>query len=38
MIWRNYSNNVLIVVINNVKLLSEKCTNILLGFPNVASK
>jgi hypothetical protein len=36
MIWRNYSSRVLIVLINNVNLLSEKVTNDLLGFPNVA--
>ena len=38
MIWRNHSNEVLIVLINNVNILSEKATNDLLGFPHVASK
>ena len=36
MIWPNYSSRILIVLINNVNLLSEKATNVLLGFPNVA--
>ncbi len=37
MIWRNHSNGVLIDVrINIVNILSEKATNYLLGFPNVA--
>jgi len=35
MIWRNHSNGVLIVLINNVNILFEKATNDLLGFPNV---
>ena len=38
MIWRNYSNKVLIVLINNANLLSKKATDGLLGFPNVASQ
>ena len=38
MIWRNNSNGVLNVLINNVNILSEKATNDLLGFPNVASR
>jgi hypothetical protein len=38
MIWRNHSNGVLIVLINNVNLLSNKATNVLLGFLNVASQ
>ena len=38
MIWRNHSNGVLNVLINNVNILSEKATNDLLGFPNVASQ
>jgi hypothetical protein len=38
MIWRNHLYIVLSVLINNVKLLSEKATNDLLGFPNVASQ
>ena len=38
MIWRNHLYVVLSVLINNVKLLSEKATNDLLGFPNVASQ
>ena len=37
MIWRNNSNGGLNVHINNVNTLSEKSTNDLLGFPNVAS-
>ena len=36
MIWRNYPDRALIVLINNVNLLSEKAKNDLLGFPNVA--
>ena len=39
MIWRNDSNNgFLNVLINNVNILSEKATNDLLDFPNVASQ
>jgi len=38
MIWRNHSNGVLNVFINNVNILSEKATNGLLGFPNVVSQ
>jgi len=38
MIWRNHLYVVLSVLINNVKLLSEKATNDLLGFPNEATK
>ncbi len=39
MIWRKHLDGVLNVVINNVNiLLSEKTTNDLLGFPNVASQ
>ena len=38
MIWRNYSSRVLIVLINNANLLSEKATNVLLDFPNVAEQ
>jgi hypothetical protein len=38
MIWRNHLYGLLSVLINNVKLLSEKATNDLLGFPNVASQ
>ena len=37
MIWRNNSNEVINALINNVNILSEKATNDLLGFPNVAS-
>ena len=37
MIWRNHSNGVLIILINNVNILSEKAKHDLLGFPNVAS-
>jgi hypothetical protein len=38
MIWRNHLNGVLNVHINNVNILSEKATNDLLGFPDVASQ
>ncbi len=38
MIWRNYSNGVYNVLIHNINMLSEKATNDLLGFPNVASQ
>jgi len=38
MIWRNRSNGVLNVLINNVNILSKKTKNDLLGFPNVASQ
>ncbi len=38
MLWRIYSNGVLHVLIINIDMLSEKATNYLLGFPNVASK
>ena len=38
MIRRNHSNGVLKVLINNVNILSEKATNDLLGFLNVASQ
>ena len=39
MIWRNHSNGVLNILINNnVNILSDKATNDLLGFPNVASQ
>ena len=38
MIWRNHSNGVLNVLNNNVNILSEKATNDLLVFPNVASQ
>ena len=39
MIWCNHSNGVLIVLnIDNANILSEKATNDLLGFPNVASE
>ena len=37
MIWRNHSNRVLNILINNVNILSKKAVNDLLGFPNVAS-
>jgi len=37
MTWRNHSNGVLIVLVNNINILSEKATNDLLGFPNAAS-
>ncbi len=38
MLWRNHLYGVLNVLINNVNILSEKATNDLLGFPNVASQ
>ncbi len=38
MIWRKHLNGVLNALINNVNILSEKTTNDLLGFPNVASQ
>ena len=38
MIWRNNSNGVFNALINNVNILSEKATNDLLGFLNVASQ
>ena len=38
MIWRNRSNGVLFLLINNVDILSEKATNDLLGLPNVTSE
>jgi hypothetical protein len=38
MIWRNHSNGVLKFLIYNVKILSKKAKNDLLGFPNVASQ
>jgi hypothetical protein len=38
MIWRNHSNGVFNVLINNVNILSEKVKNYLLGFPNAASQ
>jgi hypothetical protein len=38
MIWRDHSNGVLNVLINNFNILSEKTSNDqLLGFLNVAS-
>jgi len=36
MVWRNHSFGVSIVLISNVNKLSEKATNVVLGFPNVA--
>ena len=38
MIWRKHLDGVLNLLINNVNILSEKATNDLLGFPNVASQ
>ena len=39
MVWRNNSNGVRNVHMNNVNvLLSEKATHDLMGFPNVASQ
>ena len=38
MVWRNHSNEVLNILINDVNILSEKAKNDLLGFPNVASQ
>jgi len=37
-IWRNHSNGVLIVLINNVNIYYKKAKNDLLDFPNVASQ
>ncbi len=38
MIGRDNSNGVLNVLINNFNILSEKASNDLLDFPNVASQ
>ena len=38
MIWCKHLDEVLNVLIKNVNILSEKATNDLLGFPNVASQ
>jgi len=38
MIWRKHLDGVLNVLIYNVNILSEKATNYLLGFLNVASQ
>ena len=38
MIWRKHLDGVLNVLINNINILSNKATNNLLGFPNVASQ
>ena len=38
MIWRNHSNGVINALKNNVNILSEKATNDLLGFVDVASQ
>ena len=38
MIWRKHCTGISSVLINNVNILSEKATNDLLGFPNVASQ
>ena len=38
MIWRKHLDGVLNVLINNANILSEKATNDLLGFRNVASQ
>ena len=38
MIWCNHFNGVLNVLITFVNILSEKTTNGILGFPNVASQ
>ena len=38
MIWRKHLDGVSNVLINKVNILSEKATNDLLGFPNVASQ
>ena len=38
MIWRKHLDGVLNVLINTVNILSEKGTNDLLVFPNVASQ
>jgi len=37
MIWHNHLYGLLSVLIHNVNILSEKATDDLLGFPNVAS-
>jgi hypothetical protein len=37
MVWRKHLDRVLNVLINNVNIISEKTTNDLLDFPNVAS-
>ncbi len=36
MIWRKHCTGISSALINNVNILSEKATNDLLGFPNVA--
>ena len=36
MTWRKHLDGVLNILINNVNILSEKATNDLLGFTNVA--
>ena len=38
MIWRKHLDGVLNVLIKSVNVLSEKATNDILGFPNVASQ
>ncbi len=38
MIWRKHFTGISSVLINNDNILSEKATNDLLGFPNVASQ
>jgi hypothetical protein len=38
MIWCKLLDGFLNVLINNVNILSDKATNDLLGFPNVASQ
>ena len=38
MIWRKHLDGVLNVIINHINILSEKATNDLLCFPNVASQ
>ena len=38
MIWRKRLDEFFNVLINNVNILSNKATNDLLGFPNVASQ
>jgi hypothetical protein len=38
MLWRKHLDGVLNVLISNINILSEKATNDLLGFPNVASQ
>ena len=38
MMWKKYSDGVPNVLIDKTNILSEKATNVLLDFPNVASQ